>query len=61
MKIFVWILESRIIGPLVVYILKKDNLIHKVFESFLSLVRMTCLELFALVVPCSLSLHFLRD
>nr|XP_010930878.1 fatty acid amide hydrolase [Elaeis guineensis] len=28
-KIFVWILESRIIGPLVVYILKKDNLIHK--------------------------------
>lgn len=28
-KIFVWILESWIIGPIVVYILKKDNLIHK--------------------------------
>ncbi|MQL79405.1 hypothetical protein Taro_011832 [Colocasia esculenta] len=28
-KIFVWILESRIIGPAVLYILKKDNLIHK--------------------------------
>lgn len=28
-KIFVWILESRILGPIVVYILKKDNRIHK--------------------------------
>ncbi|XP_020106586.1 fatty acid amide hydrolase-like [Ananas comosus] len=28
-KIFVWILESRILGPIVRYILKKDNLIHK--------------------------------
>ncbi|XP_038989834.1 uncharacterized protein LOC103701393 [Phoenix dactylifera] len=28
-KIFVWILESRIFGPIAVYILKKDNLIHK--------------------------------
>ncbi|KAJ1686182.1 hypothetical protein LUZ63_017572 [Rhynchospora breviuscula] len=28
-KIFVWILELPIIGPMVLYILKKDNLIHK--------------------------------
>uniref|UniRef100_A0A1D1Z8P9 Fatty acid amide hydrolase n=1 Tax=Anthurium amnicola TaxID=1678845 RepID=A0A1D1Z8P9_9ARAE len=28
-KIFVWILETRIFGPLVLYILKRDNLIHK--------------------------------
>ncbi|XP_020588940.1 fatty acid amide hydrolase-like [Phalaenopsis equestris] len=28
-KIFVWILESWIIGPAVLYILKKDNLVHK--------------------------------
>lgn len=28
-KIFVWILESTIVGPIVVYILKKNNLINK--------------------------------
>lgn len=32
-KIFVWILESRIMGPVVVYMLKKGNLIHK-FVSY---------------------------
>ncbi|XP_058091298.1 fatty acid amide hydrolase-like isoform X2 [Magnolia sinica] len=31
-KIFVWILELRILGPLVVYILKRDNLIHKLIS-----------------------------
>jgi len=29
-KIFVWILEMPIIGQIVLYILKKDNLINKV-------------------------------
>jgi len=29
-KIFVWILEMPIVGPIVLYILKKDNLINKV-------------------------------
>ncbi|XP_059624534.1 fatty acid amide hydrolase-like [Cornus florida] len=28
-KIFAWFLESRIFGPFLLYILKKDNLIHK--------------------------------
>ncbi|PKA46986.1 Fatty acid amide hydrolase [Apostasia shenzhenica] len=28
-KLFVWILETWILGPIVVYILKKDNLVHK--------------------------------
>lgn len=28
-KIFVWVLESWIFGPIAVYILKRDNLIHK--------------------------------
>ncbi|WOL00874.1 fatty acid amide hydrolase-like isoform X2 [Canna indica] len=28
-KIFVWILESRLLGPIVAYILKKDNLIQR--------------------------------
>lgn len=28
-KIFVWILESKIFGAIAVYVLKKDNLIHK--------------------------------
>ncbi|XP_077248814.1 fatty acid amide hydrolase-like [Tasmannia lanceolata] len=31
-KIFVWILESWIIGPIVVYILKRDNLIHQIIS-----------------------------
>lgn len=59
-KIFVWILESWIFGPIVVYILKKDNLIHKVFESFLLLIPYDSLG-----VVCFgrslLSLHFLQD
>lgn len=29
-KLCVWILESRLIGWIVVYMLKRDNLIHKV-------------------------------
>lgn len=29
-KLFVWILESRIFGMIFLYVLKKDNLIHKV-------------------------------
>jgi hypothetical protein len=29
-KIFVWILEMPIVGQIVLYILKKDNLINKV-------------------------------
>jgi hypothetical protein len=29
-KIFVWILEMPIVGQMVLYILKKDNLINKV-------------------------------
>lgn len=28
-KLFVWILESKIFGPIALYMLKKDNLIHK--------------------------------
>lgn len=31
-KLFVWILESRIIGMILVYFLKKDNLIHKLIS-----------------------------
>jgi len=29
-KIFTWFLESRIFGTILVYMLKKNNLIHKV-------------------------------
>lgn len=29
-KMFVWFLESRIFGPLLLYFLKRNNLIHKV-------------------------------
>uniref|UniRef100_A0A0E0MK51 Amidase domain-containing protein n=1 Tax=Oryza punctata TaxID=4537 RepID=A0A0E0MK51_ORYPU len=32
-KIFVWILEMPIIGPMVLYILKKDNLINKLVQD----------------------------
>ncbi|RWR82120.1 fatty acid amide hydrolase isoform X2 [Cinnamomum micranthum f. kanehirae] len=31
-KIFAWILESWILGPIVIYILKRDNLIHKLIS-----------------------------
>lgn len=33
-KLFAWFLESRIIGTLMLYILKRDNLIHKVHTCF---------------------------
>lgn len=33
-KLFTWFLESRIIGTLLLYILKRDNLIHKVNTCF---------------------------
>jgi hypothetical protein len=32
-KIFVWILEMPIIGSMVLYILKKDNLINKLVQD----------------------------
>lgn len=32
-KIFVWFLESRIFGPLLLFILKKNNLIHKLVSN----------------------------
>ncbi|KAI4364337.1 hypothetical protein MLD38_020445 [Melastoma candidum] len=32
-KIFVWFLESRILGPLLVFVLKRNNLIHKLVSN----------------------------
>lgn len=37
MKIFVWILEMPIVGQIVLYILKKDNLINKVQSPSISI------------------------
>jgi hypothetical protein len=36
-KIFVWILEMPIVGQIVLYILKKDNLINKVQSPSISI------------------------
>lgn len=32
-KIFVWFLESRIFGTILLYILKRDNLVHKITKN----------------------------
>jgi hypothetical protein len=31
-KIFAWVLETPIVGPVVLYFLKKDNLVNKVIK-----------------------------
>jgi hypothetical protein len=32
-KMFAWVLETPILGPIVLYILKKDNLVNKVIKA----------------------------
>ncbi|KAH6833863.1 hypothetical protein C2S53_019427 [Perilla frutescens var. hirtella] len=38
-KVFAWLLESPIFGGILLYFLKKNNLIHKVAERFIAYVR----------------------
>lgn len=57
-KIFAWFLESRIIGTLLLYILKRNNLIHKVHTYYLHFFHYFWLKK---KPPTFLSSHFRQE